>query len=142
MTAFELAAVLFLLYTTSIYYAYDAIRDCEERSVEVGREIASVFRELALRCGPKIIWASFFGSNVEKRRIRNRIEKGLVELRAYEMSNGEDVSELIAARSMQSILMREFCRKKQCDLEDRWYMIFEVTKGKVLFPNSNRPHAH
>lgn len=141
MAALELAAVNFLLSTTSIYYSYNAICDCE-RSIEVQREIQSVFRELALRHGPKLIWASLFGTDLEKRRIGKRIEKGLVELRAYETSMGVNVSELIVSRSLQSVLMREFCRKKQCDVVDGWNVIFEVVKDEVLFPDKNQPHSH
>jgi hypothetical protein len=108
MSGFELAAALFLLYITSIYYSYCIICYYEEWSAEVRREIDSVFRELALRHSPKVIWASLFSSDVEKRRIGNRIETGLVELRAYENSMGVTESEFIVGPSLQSVLKREF----------------------------------
>lgn len=142
MTALELAVVNFLLSATSIYYSNYAICDCEEGSVGMQREIQSVFRELALRHGPEVIWASLFGSELDNTRIRKRIEKGLVELRAYENSMGVDVGELIVTRSLQSVLMKEFCRKMHCDLRDGWNAIFEVAKAEVLFPDPGKPHAH
>jgi hypothetical protein len=107
MTVFELAAVLFSLCSTSIYYSWRATYRYEERSVRVQREIESVFRELALKNGPKFIWASFLGSGIERIMIGRRIWQGVVELRAYGMTNGMVVSKLIAA----NILLRHFAER-------------------------------
>jgi hypothetical protein len=126
MTAVELAAVNFLLTTTGIYYSCNTIGD-KERSVEEQREIRSVFRQMVLRHGPQIIWASLFASDNEKRSIRKRIETGLVEMRAFETSLGVDQSEFSGARSL---------------LEHGWIVIFEVVKDELLFPDPDKPNMH
>jgi hypothetical protein len=141
MTAAELAAVNFLLTTTSIHYSCNAIGD-KKRSVEEQREIQSVFRQMVPRHGPQIIWVSLFASDDEMRRIGKRIETGLVEMRAFETSLGVDQSEFSGARSLQSVLMRDFCNKMACTLEHGWNVIFEVVKDEMLFPDPDKLHMH
>jgi hypothetical protein len=83
-----------------------------------------------------------FASDNEKRSIRKRIETGLVEMRAFETSLGVDQSEFSGARSLQSVLIREFCNKMACTLEHGWVVIFEVVKDEVLFPDLDKPNMH
>lgn len=131
MKSLELAVVNLLLFATSTHYCCNSIGE-SEMPVEVQREIQSVFRELALRHGPRLIWASLFGDDIERRRVGKCIDKGLVELGAFENPMGGIESELIVAHSLQSVLIREFCRKADCELVDGWNVIFEMAKDEVL----------
>lgn len=136
----ELAVVNLLLFTTSLYHCYYS--SYQKRPVWVQREMQSVFRELALRHGPQLIWASLMGDDMNKRMVGEFIEKGLVELREYETSSGRVESDLIVSRSLQSVLMREFCRRANCELAGGWDAIFGSLKHAVLFPEPNKPHVH
>lgn len=139
-THLELALVNLLLYVTSLYHC--CYSNYAHRSTGAQREMQSVLRELSLQHGPQIIWASLFGDERQRGRVGERIEEGLMELRLFEHSRGSFQGEIIFSPSLQSVLMREFCKREKCAMVDGLNAVFESVKQAVLFPEPNKPHVH
>ena len=87
-----------------------------------------IYRELVLTHGPWFLWASVMGSEEERGMIKGMLDEGMVGLKEYE--NGE-MRKGREGGSLQSVLLRRFCRLSEVPVREGWDEVFDVIEAEV-----------
>jgi hypothetical protein len=87
------------------------------------REYMCVFEELVQRYGPYFAWAYVKGS--EERWIRDELMIGMERMNAFELGY------VMSFASLQSVVWRILCRKKEIAFRDCWVAAVAIVEAEM-----------